>query len=35
LLYIVAGGESLIPRRADIDPEALEQLAEFMKSQSK
>lgn len=33
--YVMDGGESLSPRRAGMDPEALEQLAQFMDSQRK
>lgn len=34
-IYVMDGGESLSPRRAGIDPEALESLAAFMDSQRK
>lgn len=34
-IFVVDGGESLSPRRAGIDPEALETMAEFMSQQRK
>lgn len=33
-IFVMDGGESLSPRRAGVDPEALEQLAEMMKQQA-